>query len=104
MPITLNKIANNIATTAFQVGEDIVNITYYPNRVTGKLVEQMEGSADELNALLASLIKTWDIFEDDAETILLPIDADHLDALGLPIEIMIGQAILGDMHPNAPTA
>lgn len=111
MPITLSKIANNTATVTLQDGEDSANITYYPARVTEKIFQQMKSFEDAdannlvagfetLNAILVHLIKEWDLFEDDAQTIMFPLDPDRLAELPIIFRMQVVYAILGDLRPE----
>lgn len=100
MPITLSKIAADTASVAFSVGGDMVNIVYFPSKVTGKLTSYLDQGAEEMSKALATIISSWDIYEDNEMTTLLPIDADHLDSLGIGLEIKIAQAIIRDIRPE----
>ena len=104
MPITLAKMAANTASITFNIGADTVTVVYYPGRVSDSAIAKMDASADEFNQTLASLIQSWDIYEDTDQTQLLPIDADHLSALGRSYRMQIARAIVRDIRPNAETA
>ena len=41
MAVTLAKMAANAATIKVRVGEDVANITFYPGKLTDKLIEQL---------------------------------------------------------------
>lgn len=111
MPISLSKIANNEASTSFQYGEDKISLKYYPGRVTEKLFAQMLAfsSMDEssiltqfadFNAMLCRLIKSWDVYEDDEQTVMFPLDPERLAELPFAFRIGCISAITGDMRPN----
>lgn len=113
MGITLSKIANNSAHVTFQYGEDSVNLEYYPSHVTERTFAQlqefsrMEGAEldtiidafGKLNEMLVSLLKSWDVLEDDEKT-MYPIAVEHLSALPIPFRLAVLQAIMGDIRPN----
>jgi hypothetical protein len=99
MGITLSQIAANTATVSLTVVGSPINITYYPNKITDQLVAQIESGAIDDNQMLTDLISGWDIFEDDAQTSMLPIA--RINELGIPIKVQIAEAIVGAMAPKA---
>jgi len=114
MPITLNQIANNVAQVDIQVGDKTVTVIYYPSRITEKTFKQLQNfqsiDADSLeagfesfNEVLASLIKSWDVYEDDAQTIMYPINMDSLSELPITFRTAVLHAMLSDINPEAVT-
>ncbi len=111
MPITLSKIAANTADVTLQVGDDVVTITYYPNRLTEKLYVEVMDLADEeknkdipenskrLNEVLVMLVKSWDILNEDGS--MFPITVESLPDIPLSFRFEIYGAIFADMRPNA---
>ena len=111
MGISLAKIAANTASVTFSVGEDTVTIEYYPSRITEKTYSQLQAvdglntsnipeSFAALNDALASLIKSWDVYEDEAQTMLFPIEAARFPELPVQFRMQLLQAVLGDIRPN----
>lgn len=114
MPITLAKIANNTATVTFAISdqpEDTVTVVYYPGHITEKVFStlqsfgQMNGENimdgfEKFNAVLASLIKSWDVFEDDAQTVMFPIDAGRFVELPFRFRMQLVNTIMGDIRPE----
>jgi hypothetical protein len=113
MALTLRKITSNTANVSFLYDEETVNLTYYPSHITEKTFvqlqsfNQMNSVADvetgfaELNVMLANLVKDWNVYEDDAETIKLPISADHFADLPIPFRLQILGMIMQDFRPEA---
>lgn len=112
MPITLTKIASNVAQVSFSVGEDTVHIEYYPARVTEKTFAQLQAfsAMDEttlatgfagFNSLLAHLIRSWDVYEDDEETVMFPLEPDRFAELPIAFRIQVMTSILSDIRPEA---
>src|SRR6266576_2169479 len=108
MPVTLSKIANNTADVALQIGEDTANIIYYPARITEKTFAQLKSlsSTDDqepfegfatLNSLLCHLIKSWDVYEDDEQTVMCPLDPDKFGDLPIAFRVGVLNAIMGDI-------
>lgn len=111
MPITLAKITSNTAEISMMVGEDTVNVTYYPGRVTEKTIAQLQGYADvnpdhfaetvhEVNVLMANLIKSWDVLEND-EVTMFPLDPERLAELPFMFRTKVVVAIMQDIRPEA---
>ena|SRR5260221_104721 len=115
MPVTLAKIANNTAGVSFQFGEDTVNLIYYPGHITEKTIASLnafstmgtDASGDkvatqfeEFNQMLAGLMKSWDVYEDEAQTIMFPIDASRFPELPFSFRTTVFQAIMRDMRPE----
>lgn len=111
MSISLSRIANNKAPLTFQYDGETVNLVYYPSRVTEKVFAQLqsfskmneanmtEGFAS-FNAMLVNLIESWDVFEDDAQTTVFPLDADRLAELPFAFRVQLIGAIMGDIRPE----
>jgi hypothetical protein len=112
MPITLNQISTNIAQITLSIRENTVTVVYYPGRVTEAVFAKlsafktMDGDSlvegfTEFNVMLASLIKSWDVFEDDAQSVMFPIDATRFAELPIVFRMQIVSAIMGDLNPEA---
>lgn|SRR5487761_1143992 len=112
MPITLAKITSNTAEISMMVGEDTVNVTYYPGKVTEVTIAQLQGYANvdparfaetvhEINVLMASLIKSWDVYEDEAQTVMFPLDPERLAELPFMFRTKVVVAIMQDIRPEA---
>jgi len=91
-------MARNEKTVAVAIADETLNITYYPNLVTSKMIAQLDDALAGIQVALASLIKTWDLLADDGS--IYPIDAESIEALGLPLLLKISQAIARDIRPN----
>ncbi len=112
MPISFAQIATNTAQLTIQVGEHPVTITYYPGHVTEKTLSAFSGmtaGSDQqamaagfasFNQMLVHLIHSWDVFEDDAETVMYPIDADRFADLPLGFRMQVFNAILENLRPE----
>lgn len=112
MPVTLSKIATNTATVKFSLGEDTVQVTYYPGRVTEKCftvvatLEHMDQSTLQagfanFNEMLTHLIKEWDVYEDAEQTIMFPIDAKRFAELPFQFRVQLFHEIMRDIRPEA---
>lgn len=115
MTVSLTKIANNTASVSFQVGEtpdEVLDLTYYPGRVTEKIFLSMMSFSklttdnaaagfEEFNATLVTLIKDWDLYEDDAQTQKFPLDASRFPDLPISFRMQVVQAITSDMRPES---
>jgi hypothetical protein len=113
MGITLSKMASNTAKVVIPVGEDEVNVTYYPQRVTEKLFGSLTVLSDEkntdvmanataLNDVLMTLVASWDVTYDDGQPI--PITQEALPDVPLTFRASVVNAIEEDMRGNAKAA
>jgi len=115
MPISLTKIANNTASLTIKPNdEDTVNIAYYPSMITEKTLailnsfseidgDTFEESFQTFNDLLVRIIKSWDVFEDEAQTIPFPLEAKRMSELPVSFRVQILGDIIGDIRPNVRT-
>lgn len=112
MPVSLSKIANNIASVEIPIEDEKVTIVYYPSRVTEKTFAQLQAfssmSEDTItsrfktfNEMLAGLIKSWDLYEDEEQTVMYPLEPDRLSELPFVFRIAVIQAIMTDIRPEA---
>jgi hypothetical protein len=112
MPISLNQIANNEASLTFPYAGDTLTIVYYPSRLSDKMLRAISNKSNNdldstlaalgsMNAMLATLIKSWDFFQDDAQTIMWPLDEESLSELPLTFKQEIFLKIAEDMNPNS---
>ena len=104
----LSKIQkeNEAVSVAVDFGGDILNLTVYPNRITGKLRRDLAALDDDDTEGYASLffdiIKSWDL-EDDAGKVL-PFTADTVDLLSVPTTMRIFTEIGEATNPNPKTS
>lgn len=131
MPLTLAKMTSNTASVTFIYGDDPVTVVYYPSRVTEKTLAQLQffisasedtlgQSFETLNEILAGkaitsdrltdqqrstgLVKSWDVYEDDAQSQMFPIDPSRFSDLPFDFRIKVLGAIIGDVRPEAIAA
>ena len=109
MPITLSALAANTATLTIPVGADTLTLTYYPNRVNEHTVAMLANFSNvnqatltedfhEYNVSLASLIKSWDLLEDDGS--MFPLDAARFAELPIALRGQVFGAIMEHLRPN----
>ena len=121
MPVTLSQIANNTASVTFTIkleaedgttAEETVHVVYFPARITEKTFAQLQAMASmteetigsgmaSFNSVLASLIKSWDVYEDAAQTVMFPLVPDRLAELPIVFRTQVISAILADIRPEA---
>lgn len=101
MPVTFSQIANNTAVVTLPFGDDAVHITYYPNKITDKVIADLQANPDA-NEMLTEIIKSWDVMEDEDQSVMFPIS--RIAEFGLPFKIQVIEAIVGAMRPNSQTA
>lgn len=109
MGITLTSLRENRRTVQIQFDEITFNVTYRPGSITPDFgaAEKADKTKPWLVDMLLRLIDTWDIFEDDAQTVRVPITAEMLgsEAFGVPLLRVMYDAILDDAFlPKASRA
>jgi hypothetical protein len=91
MPLSITDLAANEKRLFIPIGDDGqgINLVYYPNRMTSKLLLHMDdvydGTREELgiHEALAELIKSWDLTDGEGNTYTITTTA--LSALGIPV-------------------
>lgn len=87
----------------------VINCMYYPNRITPKLMRQVLSSTDpaEKTAGLAGMVRkwidSWDLLEDDGETVVA-LTQDRLEDFDLEVLDRIISQLNEQQAPNAGTA
>src|SRR5579875_2737968 len=117
MGVSLGQLATNSATVKVTYGNAEVSVDYYPSNVTENALtvmgtlqsaqndaESMMAGFKVFNETLVGLIKDWDLYEDDAQTQKVAIDAVRFQTLPLAFRGAVLGAILGDIRPEALTA
>lgn len=116
MPISLKNIASNTASVTFEYAEQPCTVTYYPGRITEKVFADLKAfeSMNEasgivegfaaLNSMLVKLLKSWDVYEDDEESVMFPLDAERFGELPIAFRLQVLSSVLGDIRPNEMAA
>lgn len=101
MPVTFSQIAQGTATVKITVSAGDITIVYYPNKITDKLIADMQSNTDA-NVVMSDLIKSWDVMTDEDASVMFPID--RMGEFGVPFKLEVIQAIFGAMRPEVATA
>lgn len=112
MPLSLSQIAANTASVTFPFAGESITVTYYPARVTEKTIAQMQAFANAnettigsgfaaFNDILVHLIKAWDVYEDEEQTVMYPLEVERLAELPIAFRMKVLEAIMGDISPEA---
>ena len=99
MPVTFNQIASNTASVTIPIANlGPVTIVYYPNKMTDKYVADLQAGNVDDNTLLIDLIKSWDIYEDEDMTVMVPIE--RINEFGYAFKVAVAMAIVNDLRPE----
>lgn len=101
MPVTLSKLAAQTASVTIPIEGDTLTVSYYPNKVTDKLIRKLQAQSVSASQMMADLISQWDLYEDEQQTVMYPLTADRIEELGVPVLEKIIWAIVQDMRPEA---
>jgi hypothetical protein len=102
MPVTVSKMATNEASltvTGGLLGDDTLNLVYYPNKLTTANINTLDSGVDGTNQALSEVIKSWDLLEYD-DGPMRPIDPDSLAKLGIGFLRQVAWAIMRDIRPK----
>lgn len=114
MPVTLSQIASNSARIVLQVqtGDTTSDLTveYYPGRITEDVFANMQqlDHMDEdvikrfsaLNTILATVMKSWDLYEDEEQQVMVPFTEESLRKLPVVLRMGVLMGIVENMRPN----
>jgi len=100
MPMTFQQIATNTASVTISFGEGTITVVYYPNKVTDKMIAEIQAGLTNDNQLLEGLIKSWDIIDDTVDPpVMFPLD--RMSEFGIFFKEKVAQEIMRDMRPEA---
>jgi len=112
MPVSLSQILRNTARIEIPIGDDTLTIDYYPGKLTEDIYlkfvilqkvtnpEEALTSFREFNAILVELIKSWDLYADDEQSTLQPIDEEHMSQIPIELRMQIILSIMENIRPE----
>lgn len=112
MPISFVNIASNTAQVTFAWAGESITLDYYPGRITEQVIAAMQMTGQEstmeeamaafasFNEHLVGLLAAWDVFEDEAQTSMFPLEAQRIAELPILFRVACFEAILRDMRPE----
>lgn len=115
MPISLVQIAANTADASFEYMGETVGVKYRPALITEETFARLmmfQKSKTELevierfgdvNNILSELIASWEFYEDEELTMMVPLTVDRLKTVPLEIRLAALGAITQSFHPEAET-
>ena len=112
MPITIAQMVTDVAQVSLEYAGQTVNISYSPGGLTEKVYADMQEWGNKapddivknltaLNSVIMALLKDWDVYEDEAQTVKVSIDAQHLSMLPIFFRAAVLTAIMEHFSPNA---
>lgn len=96
MAISLADLKRNTRQLPVEYLGITINVTYKPGAITPTFGRDLAPGDSVMVQLLAKSLVSWDIFQDDALTVPLPITVDTLGDLGSGLLNAIIQAITLD--------
>jgi hypothetical protein len=110
MPISIGNIAKSRATVTRHFDEGSLTIEYDPNMITEDWFARLQSFSTmteatiaenfrSFNETLLTLIKSWDLMEDDGKTVV-PLTQERLSNLPIPIRYIALDMITGDFRPE----
>src|SRR6184192_3525355 len=104
---TFKQIAAKTAKLTFQYEGDeenppiTIDIVYYPNKFTSEVAARANTGDISDKEYFPTLIKSWNIYEDEEETVMVPIE--RIDLFGLDFKMRLARVIGEDLRPNLET-
>jgi hypothetical protein len=108
MGLKLSQLASKVASITLVFDEGDLNLEYYPNLITDELVlgwqEAQKRGSDHVDEYIESnnetflkFIKSWDLLEDDGETVI-PLNIEDIKRVSSVIKNQIFQAVIEEMQ------
>ena len=101
MPVTFRQIAAKTASVTLSLGDNTITIVYYPNKYTAEIMARAQDGTMTDKEFFPELIKEWDIYEDEEQTVMFPVE--RIDEFGIAFKREVAEAIARDILPNRLT-
>jgi|ERR1700724_1198910 len=113
MPLSHSQVQKDEATVSVPMLGEILNIVYYPSRMTDdvfikfaeienvRTINDAKGALVNMNETLASMIKSWDFYVDDEQTTMWPLEPDRLAELDMTFKLKCLFAMMRHVRPEA---
>ncbi len=114
MGVTFSQIVSNEASVTLLIGESSLTLVYYPELITDDVflllssfttvqANTMLDALTALNKTLASVIKSWDAFEDSEKTVLMPIEEATFRRFSLSFKTDLLGRMIANIRPEVMT-
>lgn len=106
----LKAIADRTRSLPVDLGEgDTLNVTYRPGAYTPEFEQKAQdginaGDRDSLGRMVADIVTDWDLYEDAAQKVKVPLTVDRLRTVPMVVLAPVMEAIGGDLRPNLTSA
>ncbi|SRR6266705_580614 len=113
MPLSHSQVQKDEATVSIPMLGEMLNIVYYPSRMTDdvfikfaeietvKTINDAKGALTSMNEMLAGMIKSWDFYEDDEQTVMWPLEPAMLAKVDMTFKLKCLFAIMRHVRPEA---
>jgi hypothetical protein len=113
MPVSMSQLLTNTATVSFEYSGFSIAVTYLPAEITEEVFANLQvfmsmnnytevmSGFKSLNDIIALLVKSWDLYEDDAQTEMVSLTAERLAKLPVALRVQCLFAIMRDFRPEA---
>jgi hypothetical protein len=106
----IKAISKRTRTVPVDLGDgDNLTVEYRPSAYTPEFEMKAQGSIDAkdrdaLGKMLVDILIDWDLFEDEAQKVKVPITVERLRTLPMIVLAPVLEAIGGDLSPNRKSA
>ena|SRR2546423_9651429 len=113
MPLSYSQVQKDVASVSVSVYGGTLNIKYYPSKMTDdifikfasldmvKTIGDAKEALGNINEMLADLIKEWDFYEDDEQTVMWALTAESIARLDMTFKMTCLTAIMRHIRPEA---
>lgn len=113
MPLSYSQVQKDEAKVSIPMYGDMLNIIYYPSRMTDDVfikfaeiegvqtIQDAKGALANINEMLANMIKAWDLFEDDEQKVMWPLEPERLAQLDMTFKLKCLFGMMRHVRPEA---
>ena|ERR1041385_1439052 len=113
MPLSYSQVQKDEGKTTVPMYGETLNIVYSPSKMTDEIffkvtsldgartIEDVKTALTNLNEMLADLIKSWDFYEDDEQTVMWPLTPESIGRLDMVFKMKVLYAVIGHVRPEA---
>jgi hypothetical protein len=106
----IKAIAKRTRTVPVDLGDgDTLNVVYRPSAYTPEFEMKTQAAIDAkdrdaLGKMLVDIVIEWDLYEDEAQKVKVPITVERLRTLPMIILAPVMESVGGDLSPNRRSA
>ena len=106
----IKSIEKRVRTVKVDLGDgDVLEVIYRPSAYTPEFEMKTQAAIDAkdrdaLGKMLITLVVDWDLYEDEAQKVKVPITVERLRTVPMLVLAPILETVGGDLSPNRKSA